>query len=301
MSGEHREAAWTPDAGPGGTGPGARTPAAAAGTDVPAAAADTDRGTCTGGRGPRWIISLRALVVVLAMAVAAAGVLWLEQAASSPTDGQLAAGEAAKVDVPPLDVPPLDGASSAATGPSGHGAPTPEAEASGPPGAGTVVVHVAGAVRHPGVYTLPSGSRIQQAIEAAGGALPTAMLDALNLAAAAADGTQILVPMLAKAGTAGAGGSGAGQGGSGAGQGGSGAGQGVAGTAPPGSTGVPLNLNTATMEQLDALPGVGPVLAGRIVAWRSDHGLFSSVEELDAVPGIGAKMLANIRPLVTVQ
>lgn len=276
MRGERREAAWTPDAGRPGSG---RGPAA--------------------GKGPRWVTSLRALVVVLAMAVAAAGVLWLEQTGVSEAAGQLASQEPAKV-----AVPPLGGAAAASTGPPGSGGQgsggqeTP-ASAPGAPREGAVVVHVAGAVKHPGVYTLPAGSRILQAVGAAGGALPTAVLDALNLAAVAADGTQILVPTQAQvqAGTAGSGTAGSGAAGTGAGV------PGADGSGPPqsGSHGGPLNLNTATAEQLDALPGVGPVLAGRIVAWRSDHGPFKSVDELDAVSGIGAKMLANIRPLVTVK
>ncbi len=218
-----------------------------------------------------------------------------------------------------MAVPPLAGTaspaqSSAGTAPPGQASagaaspartvPTRTAPATGPPGDGDVVVHVAGAVRHPGVYALPAGSRIQQALGAAGGALPDGVPDALNLAAVAVDGTQILVPTRAQvlAGTGGAGTGGTGTGGAaGAGTGGA-AGTGAApGQGPAGTPGALLNLNTATAEQLDALPGVGPVLAARVVAWRTDHGPFTSVDELDAVSGIGPKMLANIRPLVTVR
>ncbi|WP_171814460.1 ComEA family DNA-binding protein [Arthrobacter dokdonensis] len=274
MRGERRQAAWTPDTG--AAGPGTGTPE---------------------GRGPRWATSLRALVVLLAMAAAAAGVLWLEQAGSSAAAAQLASQEPAKVAVPPL-------AAAAGTASPARTVPTRTAPAAGPPGDGDVVVHVAGAVRHPGVYALPAGSRIQQALGAAGGVLPDGAPDALNLAAVAVDGTQILVPTRAQvlAGTGGAGTGGTGTGAAGAGTGAAGAGTGAApGQGTAGTPGALLNLNTATAEQLDALPGVGPVLAARVVAWRTDHGPFTSVDELDAVSGIGPKMLANIRPLVTVR
>lgn len=279
MGGDRRAAAWTPDAGVDGSG------------------RDTAAAT-----GPRWSTSLRALVVLLAMAAAAAGVVWLNQAWTSAAAGHLASQEPAKVAVPPLGSPspagtgpPAGAGPPAGTGqPSGTGPPAGGASATprnssgtGPAGVGAVVVHVAGSVRHPGVYTLPAGSRVQQAVEAAGGALPGAGLDALNLAAVAVDGTRILVPDRAglDIGVGGAGGAGAG----------------AADQPPAAGPGGLLNLNTATVEQLDALPGVGPVLAGRIIEWRTGHGRFTSVDELDAVSGIGAKMLANIRPLVTVR
>ncbi len=300
MRGERRQAAWTPDTGAAGPGSG-----------IPEV------------RGPRWATSLRALVVLLAMASAAAGVLWLEQAGSSAAAAQLASQEPAKVAVPPLAGTASPAQSSAGTAPPGQASagaaspartvptrtvptrtvPTRTAPATAPPGDGGVVVHVEWAVRHPGVYALPAGSRIQQALGAAGGALPDGVPDALNLAAVAVDGTQILVPTRAQvlAGTGGAGTGGTGTGAAGAGTGGA-AGTGAApGQGPAGTPGALLNLNTATAEQLDALPGVGPVLAARVVAWRTDHGPFTSVDELDAVSGIGPKMLANIRPLVTVR
>lgn len=250
-------------------------------------------------RGPRWVISLRAVVVVLAMAVAVAGVLWIEQAGVSNASGQLVSQNPAK-----LAVPPLPGATSTAgsqgaspTGRSGAsegGRPPPAAgeppAAGDPPTAGgSILVHVVGAIKHPGVVSLTAGSRIFQALDAAGGALPTADLSALNLAAVAGDGTQIVVLTKEQAAAAVAA---------------PGAGAGAptgAGTPAAGSGGTALNLNTATAEQLDSLPGVGPVLAARIVAWRTDHGPFASVDELDAVSGIGTKMLATLRPLVVVQ
>ncbi|WP_347107564.1 ComEA family DNA-binding protein [Paenarthrobacter sp. S56] len=146
-----------------------------------------------------------------------------------------------------------------------------------------VLVHVAGAVLKPGVVTLPAGSRVFQAIEAAGGATPLARLDGLNLAETVADGTRILVP--AAGGPSGDGapsGSGAG---------------GASGT--PTAAGK-VNINKASVEELGTLPRVGPVMAKRIVDWRVEHGPFGSVEELDAVEGIGPKLMESLQNLVTV-
>ncbi|WP_062006683.1 ComEA family DNA-binding protein [Arthrobacter alpinus] len=264
MGGDGKEFAWTPDPG----GPGGRGAAAA--------------------KGPRWIISLRALVLVLAMAGAVVAVLWMQQTAISSASEQLASQDPAKLGVPPVGGFPSDGMDTTqGTVPAATGPPAPasaqSASAQSGPGAG-VVVHVAGAVKQPGVFTLPAGSRVVAALEAAGGALPTAQLSALNLAALVQDSSRILVPTQEQvnAGYDEASGS-------------------VA--VDPGATGPGglVNLNTATAAQLDVLPGVGLVLADRIVSWRKDHGAFKSVDELDAVPGIGAKMLATLRPLVVVQ
>lgn len=144
----------------------------------------------------------------------------------------------------------------------------------GEPAAATLVVHVVGAVRRPGLYRLPEGSRIDDAIRKAGGARARADLGLINLAAPVADGQQVLVPRRASPG------------------------------APPVEVGVPaapagpVQLNTATLEQLDALPGVGPVTAQKILAYREEHGAFQSVDELDAVPGIGPTRLEELRQLV---
>lgn len=142
-----------------------------------------------------------------------------------------------------------------------------------------VVVDVVGKVRRPGIARLPTGSRVDDAVRAAGGAVPGADLSSLNLARVLVDGEQIAV------GVPGAGGSAP----SGANAGGSSPGPGVL-----------VNLNTATVAQLDALPGVGPVLAQRIVDWRTTHGRFESVEQLNQVTGIGSAKFADIKPLVTV-
>jgi competence protein ComEA len=167
--------------------------------------------------------------------------------------------------------------------------PSPGAGAGGAPQVrveqapeGKATVHVEGAVRRPGVYELRPGARIDEAVRRAGGATARADLTQVNLAAKVQDGRQVLVPE--RAGTEGGAGPAAGASG------------GAAGAAP----GVPLNLNTATLEQLDALPGVGPVTAEKILAHRQEKGGFGSVEELGQIPGIGEKRLASLRDLVRV-
>jgi competence protein ComEA len=139
--------------------------------------------------------------------------------------------------------------------------------------AATLVVHVVGAVRRPGLYRLREGSRVADAVKRAGGATPKADLALINLAAPAADGVQVVVPRRAPPNDTTA----------------------PAGEAPEG----PLRLNTATLDQLDALPGVGPVTAQRILDYREEHGAFASVDDLDAVPGIGPARLEQLRELVT--
>ncbi len=151
--------------------------------------------------------------------------------------------------------------------------------------AARVAVHVVGQVRHPGVVELPAGARVQQALAAAGGALRTADLARVNLARFVVDGEQVVVPRPGEVAA-----SVAGPSGPGAGTTGGGAGAAVA----------PVDLNSAGASDLDALPGVGPVLAQRILDWRSQHGRFSSVDELGEVSGIGEAVLGRLRPLVRV-
>jgi competence protein ComEA len=146
-------------------------------------------------------------------------------------------------------------------------------------GSARVVVHVAGAVRRPGVYRLPARSRVVDAVHRAGGARPRADLSALNLAAKLEDGRQVIVPRRAPVGAVAPVG-----------------GAGTAAVAPA----APLDLNTATPEQLDGLDGIGPGMAGRILDYRKEHGSFGSVEELGQVPGIGEKRLAALREKVRV-
>jgi len=144
---------------------------------------------------------------------------------------------------------------------------------------------VAGAVRRPGVYRLAAGARVDDALRRAGGPRGRADLAAVNLAAKLEDGRQVLVPARGAAGAAPAAPAAGGSGGAGAG--------GAAAAAP-------INLNTATLEQLDTLDGVGPGIAQRILDYREQHGGFTRVEELGEVPGIGPKRLATLTPLVTV-
>ena len=156
-------------------------------------------------------------------------------------------------------------------------------------GAG-VTVHVVGQVFKPGLVRLPAGSRVADAVAKAGGARPDADLAAINLARVVADGEQLRVP---KPGEVVVGGSPAA---SGPGSGSSGAGPSGAG---PGQGGGLVSLNSATVAELDALPGVGPVLAQRIIDWRTEHGRFASVDELGEVSGIGEKVVAQLKPKVT--
>lgn len=147
-----------------------------------------------------------------------------------------------------------------------------------------LIVHVAGAVARPGLVRLPAGSRVADAIDAAGGLVPGADIGELNLAALVADGAQIIVgtrenprgelrtssPLESSSST----------------------------SSP--AAGVKVNLNTATLAQLDALPGVGPVTAQKILSWRATHGRFTRVEQIAEIDGIGPKTYAEIAPHVYV-
>lgn len=145
--------------------------------------------------------------------------------------------------------------------------------------AGEVVVDVAGAVRRPGLVRLPLGARVADAIAAAGGVRPGATTAGLNLARRVADGEQVVVLPPGTAAPPGAA---------------------PRSSTSSGSVSGRLDLNSATAEQLDALPGVGPVTAQRIIAWRTEHGRFASVNQLREIAGIGEKRFAALRELVAV-
>jgi competence protein ComEA len=143
-----------------------------------------------------------------------------------------------------------------------------------------IVVDVSGKVRDPGIHRLPAGSRVEDALRAAGGVRPGTKTDTLNRARFLVDGEQVVVGGTAPAGTA---------------PGGS---PGTAGTAAGAGPTAPVSLNTATPDQLDTLPGVGPVLAQHIVDYRTRNGGFRSVDELREVNGIGDRRFAELRNLV---
>ncbi|TYB43688.1 ComEA family DNA-binding protein [Actinomadura chibensis] len=175
---------------------------------------------------------------------------------------------------------------SAAPLPSATLAETREGSSASPPASpvaagASVVVHVIGKVRRPGVVTLPGGSRVAEAIKAAGGLRPGAKTGTLNLARKLVDGEQIPVGVRGSAPAAP-----------------------VAAAPPgpdaPGAPATPIDLNAATADQLDGLPGVGPVLAQRIVAYRTEHGGFRSVDELREVSGIGSRRFDDLKSRVRV-
>lgn len=183
-----------------------------------------------------------------------------------------------------LAVPSSTGAASnASSSPHSDGAtaqaslaPTPQE---------SLMVHVDGAVASPGVYTLPPESRVNDAVQAAGGALPDAETGAVNLADKLSDGVKIYLPVPGEALP----------------QGSSGltADAATPGAEQPSAAGSRVNINTATAEELQTLPKVGPVLASSIITWREEHGGFKSIEELDQVSGIGPATMENLRDLVT--
>ncbi len=223
--------------------------------------------------------------VLVALAVVAAGIIGralLTGPGTTPFAGPavetVAAAVAPATSFSAPSPVPTGVAPAAGTDPAGGGV---AAVVSGAP---SVVVHVVGRVRRPGLVTIDADARVADAVAAAGGANRTAALGRINLARRPADGEQILVPGPNDPVPAPA----------------------AAGAAAPsdaaggtGGTGL-LDLNAATGAQLEQLPGVGPVTAERILAWRREHHRFSRVEELGEVSGIGPKTLERLRPLVTV-
>ena len=151
--------------------------------------------------------------------------------------------------------------------------PVQVARSSAPAKPKLLFVDVVGAVRRPGLYRLAQGARVADAVLRAGGPTAKAQLELVNQAAQIADGEQVVVPRR-------------------------GSGAAVAATGGNGASSGPVHLNSATLEQLDTLPGIGPVTAQKILDYRQQHGGFGSVDELDAVPGIGPARLADLRELV---
>ncbi|HZD37135.1 MAG TPA: ComEA family DNA-binding protein [Actinomycetes bacterium] len=218
-----------------------------------------------------------AVAFVAVLALAAAGILWLNaqpRAADPPPSAASGSGGTALV------LPRADAAG---------GATVPGQPAAGQATGATIAVDVVGRVQRPGLVRLPPGSRVLDAIEAAGGTASGADLESVNLARKVVDGEQIRIPRhgeaLPQSPDAAAGGA-AGPGGTGA-------------SGAAGQSGVPLDLNTATAEQLDTLPGIGEVTANQIIAYRTAHP-FRSVDDLRQVPGIGDRRFDVLKDLVTV-
>lgn len=213
----------------------------------------------------RWIGVGRLAVIGGSVVAVAAGSFWLLRTPES-------AGSDRARPVASVPAPTMPSSTEAGAVPS-----TPPSTAPVEP---VVVVHVAGAVSAPGVYELPSGGRVGDAVRAAGGAAVDAVLDAVNLAAPLTDGQQVYVPHAGET-----------------------SGPAPPSAAPPASeqpSAGPLDLNTATEEELLALPGVGPVLADAIARHREEAGPFTSVDELLDVSGIGPARLESLRDLVQV-
>lgn len=209
-----------------------------------------------------WFGLGRLVGSAVAVVVVCAGAFWLVRSPPPPTEASLPRTTATVSSVPPT-LPPPD------LGPTTGGAEVPAAR---------LTVHVAGAVSAPGVYDLPADARVHAALSAAGGVTLDADPDALNLAAAVADGSRIYVPVVGEAGA-------------------------VTLSAPDGTSSSspqlgPVDVNEATATDLDALPGIGPATAQAIVAERERNGPFLNIDDLERVPGIGPAKLATIRDLV---
>lgn len=211
----------------------------------------------------------------LAAVAVAAGLLlvWWLLAARPETTGPAQPLAFATTGVP--SAPASSGAPAASGAPASPGGAAPAAQ--------VLIIDVVGKVRRPGIVEVPRGSRVFEAIEAAGGLKGRVDTTALNLARELTDGEQIVVgidPVQVGGSAPGA----------------------APGAAPPGTGAAPIkvNLNTATAEQLDALPGVGPVTAQAILSWRQEHGRFATVDDLLDVKGIGDATLAELRDLVVV-
>jgi len=154
-----------------------------------------------------------------------------------------------------------------------------------PPTSAPLMVHVVGAVAQPGVYSLAPGSHVQDGVEAAGGLLPESNPQAVNLAALAQDGQRIFIPTLAPLPPTPQPGS---------------VPTAISGNPPSPVPGGLININTATLEELDSLPGIGPITAQKIIDYRLANGLFNRIEDIMNVPGIGEGTFTKIKDLITV-
>lgn len=225
-------------------------------------------------RRPRLDVSRRQVLAVGGAAVVALLVLALRLAVAQ------AGAEPVPVSATPAGLVSRSVPSALASDGAAAGGGASGGAGGGPTGAAAqVVVHIVGQVAHPGLVTLPAGARVADAIRAAGGALETADLGGVNLARILVDAEQVVVPKPGEWVPSSSGGAPTGGG--------------------SGSGGL-VNLNAATLSDLDGLPGIGPVLAQRILDWRTEHQRFSSVDELGEVPGIGPKLLAQLRSKVRV-
>lgn len=247
------------------------------------------------GHRTRWRIGHAAVWVAAGLVVGMVAVLWMGGMFAEParTVTKIATNQNEPSAPSREETPGNNGGSLPTTGGKGKKMTPAGVKAPASPAPEKLVVHVAGAVKDPGIVTLQQGSRVHEAISAAGGPQDKAQLDAINLAATVQDGQQLYVPTHAEQpvnGTAGPGAAG------------SGTTAAADGTTIGGAAGAEplININTADAAELSKLPGVGPVLSERIVDWRAEHGAFESVAELDAVSGIGEKMLATLGELVTV-
>lgn len=241
----------------------------------------------------RWGFTLtlrRLLSSALVLALLAGGAWWLLRPAGPPIDATLPrAGDTAQ-------------AVSARPGPApGAGAdPSPASVAAGDTATSTtalseVVAQASGAVVRPGVYRLPGDARVDDLVRAAGGLIPEADVDRVNLAAPVTDGERVWVPRRGQTEVPDVvAGSGGGAGPS------STAATGAGGSTTNGTPAAPVDLNTADASALDTLPGVGPATAQSILAYREEHGRFTSIDDLLEVRGIGDAKLEQLRPLVTV-